>query len=59
MHLLLLDCIMCHSIFQNSDFWGKYEQKLFDIVQKESKLSAIDTHSKEVQISLNFLAADL
>jgi hypothetical protein len=34
MPLLLLDSIMCHSIFGNADFWGKYEQKLFDIIQK-------------------------
>jgi hypothetical protein len=33
--------------------------KLFEIIQKESKLSAADTNNKEIQISLSFLAADL
>lgn len=58
-YILLLDSIMCHYIFQIREFWGKYEQKLFDIIQKENKLSASDAQSKEIQISLNFLAADL
>lgn len=50
---------MCHSIFQSQEYWSKYEQKLFDIIQKESKLSAIDAQNKEIQVSLSFLAADL
>lgn len=57
--LLLLDSVMCHAIFRNNDFWSKYEVKLFEIIQKESKLSVADTNNKEIQISLSFLAADL
>jgi hypothetical protein len=57
--LLLLDSVMCHAIFRNNEFWAKYEQKLFEIIQKESKLSVADSQNKEVQISLSFLAADL
>ena len=33
-YLSVLDAVMNHSIFGNHKFWEKYEQKLFDIVQR-------------------------
>lgn len=32
--VLLLDAVMCHHIFQSVEFWAKYGQKLFDIIQR-------------------------